>query len=199
MDDSVLAAMKRWPDVPAAYGWLSLTARGEWHIHPEGSALRGEPGEPIVNTQLVAFINRNYQSDADGCWYFQNGPQRVYVHLSLAPHILRLSDDTSDLVSHTGAQVAAVQHWWLDQAGRLWAQTDLGPGVILDRDLAAVIEKLTAASGQTLSDLLEEGLSGKAPTLHWPGWSKAAPLREMLAEEPSAKLHFNPDPRAISG
>src|SRR5690554_3244989 len=156
MDDSVLAAMKRWPDVPAAYGWLSLTARGEWHIHPEGSALRGEPGEPIVNTQLVAFINRNYQSDADGCWYFQNGPQRVYVHLSLAPHILRLSDDTSDLVSHTGAQVAAVQHWWLDQAGRLWAQTDLGPGVILDRDLAAVIEKLTAASGQTLSDLLEE-------------------------------------------
>jgi len=29
MDQSVLDAQIRWPDVPAAYGWLSLSARGE--------------------------------------------------------------------------------------------------------------------------------------------------------------------------
>ncbi|MGB3277244.1 MAG: DUF2946 family protein, partial [Castellaniella sp.] len=30
MDDQVLAAMARWPNVPAVHGWLSLTARGQW-------------------------------------------------------------------------------------------------------------------------------------------------------------------------
>ena len=44
MDQSVLDAVKRWPDVPAVYGWLSLTARGEWKLHPLGDAQDGGAG-----------------------------------------------------------------------------------------------------------------------------------------------------------
>jgi len=52
MDSDVLAAMARWPDVPDAYGWLSLDARGRWRLHPAGDALAGGPGVSISNTGI---------------------------------------------------------------------------------------------------------------------------------------------------
>jgi hypothetical protein len=33
----------------------------------------------------VNFIQRNYDHDAQGQWFFQNGPQRVYVELEATP------------------------------------------------------------------------------------------------------------------
>jgi hypothetical protein len=63
--------MLKWPKVPAVYGWLSLTARGEWKVK----------GEPIDNESICDFIGRNYTNDGSGNWFFQNGPQRVYVSL----------------------------------------------------------------------------------------------------------------------
>jgi hypothetical protein len=44
----------------------------------------------LRHEKLVDFIQRNYDHDADGCWYFQNGPQRVYVELEAAPWVLRI-------------------------------------------------------------------------------------------------------------
>lgn len=80
MDETVLAAMARWPDVPHVYGWLSLTARGQWRMR----------GEPIANAAIRDFIGRNYGCDEDGRWFFQNGPQRVYVTLELTPWVYRV-------------------------------------------------------------------------------------------------------------
>ena len=31
MDEMVKAALKKWPNVPACYGWLALDARGDWY------------------------------------------------------------------------------------------------------------------------------------------------------------------------
>lgn len=89
MDTSVIDAIKRWPNVPAAWGWLSLTCRGEWRLHPLGDAAEGGPGESITNEQITGFINRNYLGDNQGQWLFQNGPQKVYVRLDSTPYILR--------------------------------------------------------------------------------------------------------------
>jgi len=75
MDADVLAAIAKWPNVPAVYGWLLLTKRGEWRIR----------GEPIVNAAIGDFIGRNYAADDRGRWFLQNGPQRVYVDLELSP------------------------------------------------------------------------------------------------------------------
>jgi len=143
MDQDVLSAMARWPDVPAAYGWLSLDGRGRWHFHPGGRSAEGGPGESISNTQILAFMDRNYDHDDSGRWFFQNGPQRVYLRLDAAPFIFRYSDDKRSLVSHTGRACGPVLSWWLDDTGRLFAQTDIGPGAIDDRDLMGVLEEMT--------------------------------------------------------
>ena len=32
MEEIVLQAMKKWPNVPDCYGWLGLDARGHWYL-----------------------------------------------------------------------------------------------------------------------------------------------------------------------
>ena len=90
MDEIVKQAMARWPDVPNCYGWLALDRRGQWRIRNEYAQQHGLSGDPVRNEALVRFIERNYQRDAHGAWYFQNGPQRVFVALGYAPWVARL-------------------------------------------------------------------------------------------------------------
>jgi hypothetical protein len=102
MDDIVKQAMAKWPNVPHCYGWLALDARGTWRMRDEAAQRADAPGDKLNNPALVGFINRNYQHDERGCWYFQNGPQRVYVNLEATPFIAR-TDPAQGLVLHTGA------------------------------------------------------------------------------------------------
>jgi hypothetical protein len=90
MDAVVAQAMAKWPNVPAVYGWLSLDRRGNWLIK----------GERIANPALREFISRNYEADDAGCWYFQNGPQRVYVALAYTPLVVHYEGDA--LHDHCG-------------------------------------------------------------------------------------------------
>jgi len=76
MDEIVSRSMLKWPDVPAVYGWLSLDRRGNWMIKTVAGRF-----ERIANAAVREFIGRNYAADAEGRWYFQNGPQRVFVAL----------------------------------------------------------------------------------------------------------------------
>jgi len=95
MDELVRQAMAKWPNVPHCYGWLSLDRRGQWRMRDEAAQAAGAPGDPIRHAALLAFIARNYESDDAGRWYFQNGPQRVYVGLAYAPFVVRLSWDSA--------------------------------------------------------------------------------------------------------
>lgn len=92
MDDIVKQAMARWPNVPYCYGWLALDRRGQWRMRNEYAQQHGLSGDPIRHPALIAFIERNYQCDEHGAWYFQNGPQRVFVSLAYTPWIVRLHD-----------------------------------------------------------------------------------------------------------
>jgi len=144
MDEQVLRAMRRWPDVPAVYGWLRLDRRGRWMLVDRGKPgfdeARDALGSPITNPQIVAFICRNYQSDDQGRWYWQNGPQRVFVDLELAPLILRVlgSGSAARLVAHTGEAVNRVESAWRTPEGELLLATDLGLGAVHDLDLASL-------------------------------------------------------------
>lgn len=91
MDDIVKAALAKWPNVPHCTGWLLLDRRGQWRMRDEFAQARGELGTPIRHAALIGFIERNYDSDAEGCWFFQNGPQRVFVELAYTPWVLRLA------------------------------------------------------------------------------------------------------------
>ncbi|AKC71689.1 DUF2946 family protein [Pandoraea oxalativorans] len=95
MDEIVRQAMAKWPNVPHCYGWLALDRRGQWRMRDEQTQAEGTAGDPIRHAALIAFIARNYACDEAGRWYFQNGPQRVYVSLAYAPFVVRLTWDAS--------------------------------------------------------------------------------------------------------
>lgn len=149
MDASVLAAIAKWPNVPAVFGWLSLSARGEWRIR----------NEPIGHVALGEFIGRNYAVDERGRWFFQNGPQRVFVELAMTPWVYRL--DGGALAAHTGARPVECHAAALVSAGHFLVQTELGPGVIDDRDAALCARAVTDRAGVPLDDAaLERWLEG---------------------------------------
>lgn len=150
VDPMVRAAMLKWPNVPDVYGWLRLDARGRWQIR----------NSQVNQPALEAFINRNYLSDTSGRWFFQNGPQRVFVTLDLTPWVLRLSPDGT-LSGHTGTPWAAVDAVWLDDAGHLLVSSPAGLGLIHDADLAAASARLAWRDGAPAT--LESLLASDAP------------------------------------
>jgi hypothetical protein len=135
MDASVLRAMARWPDVPAVYGWLALDRRGRWLLTEPASARFGRVG----NAALREFIGRNYAADERGCWYFQNGPQRVYVALAYTPLVLHYEGDA--LLDHCG-RAARARGTFIDEEGSVLIQGERGVGLLDDRDLAIFASRL---------------------------------------------------------
>lgn len=145
-----MQALRKWPNVPHCHGWLALDSRGRWWMRDERVQAAGPfpqvRGSCIEHAKLLGFIERNYQADEQGAWYFQNGPQRVYVQLEAAPWVWRLTPPTTPdqppaLHTHTGLAVPAadVLQPWLDEQGRLFVHTRAGLGLVhtLDMETAA--------------------------------------------------------------
>lgn len=141
MDDIVKQAMAKWPNVPHCYGWLALDARGNWRMRDERAQARALPGDMIRNAALSGFINRNYLHDDRGRWYFQNGPQRVYVNLETAPYIAR-TDPAHGFVLHTGEPLPVIEGAWLTEAGQLVFNRGDRIAMLDDRDMAQCLAKL---------------------------------------------------------
>lgn len=137
MDDIVRQALAKWPNVPHCYGWLGLDARGDWYMRDDRVQAQGPfavaKGSRLQHDKLIAFIGRNYEADAEGCWFFQNGPQRVYVELQVTPWIWRLQPD-GQVLAHTG-RLASEHASFVDASGRLYLQTDLGMGLVHSQDM----------------------------------------------------------------
>lgn len=144
MDDLVKQAMKKWPNVPACYGWLGLDARGNWYMRDDAVQALGtfnqNKGSKLTHEKLIEFIARNYMTDDTGQWYFQNGPQRVYVELEETPWIWRIQTDLS-IRSHTD-QAARIQRIYLDELGRLYLETELGIGLVHTQDMVLALEPI---------------------------------------------------------
>jgi hypothetical protein len=138
MDDIVKQAMMKWPNVPHCYGWLALDARGNWRMRDERLQALGLPGERIHNAALQGFINRNYTHDDRGRWYFQNGPQRVYVTLEVTPYVAH-TDPAHGFVLHTGEPLPKVEAAWMTPEGQLLLQSGEKVALVDDRDTAQCI------------------------------------------------------------
>jgi hypothetical protein len=186
MDEIVKAALKKWPNVPACYGWLALDARGDWYMRDDRVQAAGPfptvKGSRINHEKLREFIDRNYEHDDRGWWYFQNGPQRVYVELEAAPWVWRLEardGEAPRLRSHTGRD-AVFGSALVDEAGRLFIATDIGLGIVHTLDM------------ETAADAIEHG--------HWSvAESKGAELPQRYghclspqAEAGPAQAHHMP-------
>lgn len=155
MDEIVRAAMAKWPNVPDCYGWLGLDARGTWYMRDDRTQSAGAfarlPGEegavakgsPLRHDKLIDFIHRNYLPDDRGRWFFQNGPQRVYVELECTPLIWRLQPDGS-IVAHTGQPAGGLRQCLIDESGRLYLLTDMGLGLVHSADMLPAAEHVEA-------------------------------------------------------
>ncbi|MDO8651658.1 MAG: DUF2946 family protein [Undibacterium sp.] len=143
MDDIVKQAMAKWPHVPHCYGWLGLDARGNWYMRDDRVQAAGSfaqsKGSLLKHEKLIDFIQRNYgcddsaHSEAKGQWFFQNGPQRVYVELEATPLIWRVSADFT-VHAHTG-EPARLQRCVLDEHGRLYLEAASGFGLVHTQDM----------------------------------------------------------------
>lgn len=142
MDEIVKQALAKWPNVPDCYGWLGLDARGRWFMRDDAAQAAGDfpqsRGSWLRHEKLIDFIGRNYESDDEGRWFFQNGPQRVYVELECTPWVWQVLPDYR-LQSHTGLQTSAGE-CLLDEEGRLYIASPQGLGLVHSQDMVLAAE-----------------------------------------------------------
>lgn len=190
MDARVERAMARWPDVPAAYGWLSLDMRGRWRL--DGGIVR--------NHATREAINRNYAVDERGCWYYQNGPQKAFAALEYTPWVYVL-DGHQRLHTHTERAVGAVESVWIDEEMAVLLLTEYGIGVVSDQDVEVLLDCFCDSTGRLLdADDVEHRLT--EPTLADPqlflDWTGLVPIQRIARATAPSRFGFNPQPVAMS-
>ncbi|MWL86311.1 DUF2946 family protein [Cupriavidus sp. SW-Y-13] len=163
MDEVVRQAMARWPNVPNCYGWLALDRRGQWRMRNEFAQQHGLSGDPIRHEALIAFIERNYTRDEHGGWYFQNGPQRVFVSLMYTPWIVRLHNG---VLSTTTGRAFVPASCFADEHGNV-----LLSGTVdgVDGEQAALLHDHDLDAFSTTSDWHGEACGATLGVFHYDG------------------------------
>ena len=195
MDPVVVQAMAKLPSVPNVFGWLLLDRRGNWLIK----------GDRIANPGIISFIGRNYAQDELGRFFFQNGPQRVFVSLAYTPYVALLeSGAPGRLHTQTGQTLTRVSGVWIDEGGSMLLRWESGVGVVNDRDLEAVLRMLTDARGSPVADaglarVLDSDLQRRNTGLYFDYASVRVPVGRIRSEEVAQKFGFDPAPRQKEG
>jgi hypothetical protein len=189
MDDIVKQAMAKWPNVPYCYGWLALDARGVWRMRDEAAQRAGTPGDKLTNTALVGFIARNYLSDERGCWYFQNGPQRVYINLETTPFIAR-TDPAQGLVLHTGQPLGAPDEAFLTDAGGIVLRGGQTIAQVDDRDAAQLLQAFDLDGRPAADEDVMAWLEGGAGELSLRWQDRRIVVGRLMVDEVPARFGF---------
>jgi hypothetical protein len=199
MDEIVKQGMAKWPNVPAVYGWLGLDRRGHWLIK----------GGRIANAIVADFIGRNYEHDDQGRWFFQNGPQRVFISLGYTPYVYRMASDPAAgaayrMQTHTGRAATRIEGAWIDDAGIVLIATEHGIGVIDDRDLERLLPCFTDAASETLPEdaigtAVERLQAGEGAALHLRYGQYIVPVSAIAAADVPARFGFVQHPVQPAG
>jgi len=196
VDELVRLGLARWPNVPDCFGWLALDGRGVWRI--------GQARETITHAATIEFIHRNYTSDLNGRWLFQNGPQRVYVDLDYTPYVWRVvpMGEKWQLVSQDRAPAAPLEGIWIDDTGQFLLLAGTKIGVLHDHDSAWFLERLCNAHGIPFTQ--DEATAQIAACMEgevggvWIESELSGPLRPVepiLREDVPIRFGFDPHPK----
>jgi len=195
MDEIVRQALAKWPNVPDCYGWLALDARGAFRMRDAAAQASNAPGDVIRHTALLSFIYRNYARTADGAWFFQNGPQRVYVQLEQTPFIAR-TDPHHGFVTHDGAPMSAIEQVWITREGRLILGSGERIAMIDDRDLAECLPLLRLANKPLDDERLIEALENPQRELQLVCAGSTLSIQSLHDQDLGTALGFDPNPAA---
>jgi hypothetical protein len=158
-------------------------------MRDEAAQRADAPGDKLTNAALVGFINRNYQRDERGCWYFQNGPQRVFVNLEATPFIAR-SDPAHGFVLHTGQPMAAPEQAFMLESGGIVLRAGEQLAQLDDRDVAQLLAAIELDGKPVADEALMAWLGNGAGrlTLRWQGWEIA--LERLRIEDAAQRFGF---------
>lgn len=195
MDAIVEKALAKWPNVPHCYGWLALDARGNWRMRDEQAQQNNLPGERIHSSALIGFIQRNYTHDEQGRWYFQNGPQRVYVDLEVTPYVVR-TDPRHGFTLHTDTPLQSLHGIWLSDQGRVLIESSV-IALLDDRDMAECLLHLKIAEQTANEDYLLQWMAeeGKNTTLFFQHNAMTLPVRFIAESALETRFGFVKTPR----
>ncbi len=189
MDDIVKQAMAKWPNVPYCYGWLALDARGVWRMRDEAAQRADAPGDKLTNAALVGFIARNYLSDERGYWYFQNGPQRVYINLETTPFIAR-TDPAHGFVLHTGQPLGVPEEAFMTEAGGIVLRAGRTVAQVDDRDAAQLLQAFELDGRPAADEDVMAWLEGGAGNLALRWQDRRIAVGRLTADEVPARFGF---------
>ena len=199
LDRNVIAAMAKWPDVPDVYNWLMLDARGRYRVRARDYEV-SRRFDTIGNTAVVEFIARNTAHDDTGRWYFQNGPQRVFLSFAVTPLVARLQPQGMPLL-HTGAPVLRVDAVWIDEHAAAILETDAGPALIDDRDNPLFLNSLKPMAGAVLDDAsIEEWLQEPASgVMQWDICNQSVSVNTIARAQLPLRFGFCAAPQPPAG
>jgi hypothetical protein len=189
MDDIVKQAIAKWPNVPHCYGWLALDARGGWRMRDEAAQQAGTPGDKLTNAALVGFINRNYAHDERGCWYFQNGPQRVYIELQATPFIAR-TDPEQGLLLQTGQALPAIDRAFLTDSCELVVQSGDVVAQLDDRDVGQWLAAMEVDGAPASDDAVMRWVGGWSGELAVRYRGQKVPVERITSAELAQRFGF---------
>jgi hypothetical protein len=199
MDSQVEKALAKWPNVPYCYGWLALDAQGSWRMRDEHAQRNGSIGERITQSALVGFIQRNYMPDEQGRWYFQNGPQRVYVELQAAPYIARLEPEMN-LILHTSQPMPELDEVFLSDSGNLWLCGEKRVAMLDGRDLVHCLSWLSIDGKAIDDEALQRWMAsaGVCGQLTLTRENTTIPVSYLLESQAPERFRFVRSPQAQS-
>ena len=189
MDEIVKQALAKWPSVPHCYGWLALDARGAFRMRDEATQQANLPGDIIRHTALLAFIYRNYTHDERGAWFFQNGPQRVYVDLETTPFVAR-TDPVHQFVLHDGNLMTDMDEVCLTAQGQLVLRNSRQIAMLDDRDLAQCLTLLKRQGEVINDDQLLHWLASPTDDLSLSTLKGDIPVRWMRSDRLASSFGF---------
>lgn len=203
MDEQVLRSLIKWPNVPHCFGWLALDRRGQWRMRDEFAQANQLAGNVIQHTTLNEFISRNYACDSLGRYFFQNGPQRVFITLDATPFIVRIIPSARglQLLTQCGTEIKP-QGALSDEKGNIYI-TGLISQSLSDQMDSAVFTKTESLSVALLHDhdldlfsdqskVLEDACSFRGS---WQWNRKDLPIEPIYSTELSDRFHFVKVPR----
>lgn len=146
MDEMVLAALAKWPNVPDVYGWLKLDGRGDWLILDSR----------VSHAGLSEFMHRNVGVDERGACFVQNGPQRVFYQYATAPCVVSWQAATWQARPQFDLSCGIDHAWWVDE-GALYLGFGQTLAAVDDRDLPLLLGCLYHADARPLDDWPQAG------------------------------------------